>query len=73
MLSEFVPPEPAGMDPAKLDELVGNVLEELGLSKDGGLGKNVGRVIKAVNEKVAGGATGKQVAEAVRKIGATLS
>lgn len=70
ILSEFLAPEPAGMDVVELDVLVAAVLAELGVDSTKKIdGKDVGRVIKTVTERGQGRAPGKLVAEAVRRIG----
>ncbi|KAL8278189.1 hypothetical protein RQP46_009362 [Phenoliferia psychrophenolica] len=66
ILSEFVEPEAAGMDASELDALVKGVMSELGLVE---VGKDMGRVIKAVVAKSEGKAAGKDVSEAVKRFG----
>lgn len=59
------------MGKEELAEVVRRVLEEMGAVLVEGKvgGKEVGQVIKRVVEKVAGGAGGKDIAEAVRSFG----
>ena len=66
ILSEFVEPEPAGLSADELDTLVKGVMSELGLES---VGKEMGKVIKAVVSKSEGKATGKDVSDAVKRFG----
>ncbi len=60
ILEEFLPP---AMSEAELETLVKDVIREVGASSK----KDMGRVMKAVNEKVAGRADGKTVSTLVQK------
>ena len=60
ILEEFLPPS---MSEADLEKLVKDTLQELGVSSK----KEMGRAMKAVNEKVAGRADGKTVSQIVQR------
>lgn len=65
ILKEFAPAEVEGMSTAALDEIVDGVLKELGLV-GAVTGKDSGRIIKAVLERVGELADGKAVSAAVK-------
>lgn len=60
ILEEFLPPS---MSEADLEKIVKDTLQELGVNSK----KEMGRVMKAVNEKVAGRADGRTVSQMVQK------
>ncbi|KAI5480552.1 aspartyl/glutamyl-tRNA(Asn/Gln) amidotransferase subunit B [Pseudohyphozyma bogoriensis] len=65
ILKAFAEPEPEGMDVESIEKLVREVMGEMGLTE---IGKNMGRVVKAVMEKGEGKALGKQVSEVVKRL-----
>ncbi|KAM0791303.1 hypothetical protein ACM66B_005775 [Microbotryomycetes sp. NB124-2] len=64
-LDQFLPAKAAGMADAELDQVVEQVIGELGLTEVSS--KTMGQVIKAVMGKTAGKADGSSVASAVKR------
>ncbi len=60
ILEEFLPPS---MSESDLEQLIKETIQQLGVSSR----KEMGRVMKAVNEKIAGRADGKTVSQLVQK------
>lgn len=60
------------MSEAELDSLVQEVRGELGVRLVGGkiVGKDLGRMVKTLVERTKGKAEGKEVADAVKRVGA---
>ncbi|GAA5925943.1 uncharacterized protein JCM15063_005167 [Sporobolomyces koalae] len=67
ILREFAPKKPAPMSKEQLDEVVREVMQLCELTKVEG--KDTGRVIKLVRERVGERAEGKDISEAVKRIG----
>ncbi|GAA6023970.1 hypothetical protein JCM11491_003220 [Sporobolomyces phaffii] len=69
ILKEFAPKRPAPLSRDQLDECVREVLALCGLTEV--VGKDTGRVIKLVRERVGERAEGKDISDAVKRLGST--
>jgi uncharacterized protein YqeY len=65
VLSEFMPKKAEQLSPEKLTAVVEEILRANEIKK--AVGKDVGRIISLVRERVGEQAEGKDIAEAVRK------